>query len=62
MCGVGRGEPSGATEEQRGLWRIRPLKDLRPGEYGLFAGSDQSATTIFGKGTAGILFDFGIEK
>jgi hypothetical protein len=52
--------PYEAVEEQPGLWRIRPLKDLKPGEYGLFGGAAQQAITT-GGGGGGILFDFGID-
>jgi len=52
--------PYEAIEEQPGLWRIKPLKDLRPGEYGLFAGAAQAGLT-FGASTSGVLYDFGID-
>lgn len=43
-----------AIEEQPGRWRLTPLKELKPGEYGLFSGKTQQGE--------GVLFDFGIDK
>ena len=54
---------SEATEEKPGVWRLTPLKDLKPGEYGLFSGQTALFDGILGatQGQA-ILFDFGIDK
>ena len=38
-----------AKEEQPGLWRLVPIKDLKPGEYGVWGPSQE-------------LFDFGVDK
>jgi len=38
-----------AKEEQPGLWRLVPVKDLKPGEYGVWGPSQE-------------LFDFGVDK
>jgi hypothetical protein len=41
------------TEEKPGLWRYTPLKDLKPGEYGVYTGKGEQS---------GELFDFGVDK
>jgi len=41
------------TQEGPNLWRLTPLKDLKPGEYGLFSGRKEGE---------GILYDFGIDR
>jgi len=41
------------VEEKPGLWRFTPRKDLKPGEYGLYVGKGERAST---------LYDFGIDK
>jgi len=40
-------------EEGAGMWRFTPVKDLKPGEYGVYVGKGEMT---------GILFDFGIDK
>jgi hypothetical protein len=40
------------SQEQPGLWRLTLLKDLKPGEYGLFTGAQGG----------GLLFGFGVAK
>jgi hypothetical protein len=50
-----------ATEESPGLWALTPLKDLKPGEYGVFAGQIQGWFPAHAQGQA-VLFDFGINK
>jgi len=40
--------PFEATEEEAGLWRIVPTKDLKPGEYGVYV--------------SGVLHDFGVDR
>lgn len=40
-------------EDKPGVWRLTPLKDLKPGEYGIYVGKGESI---------GTLFDFGIDK
>jgi hypothetical protein len=32
-----------AVEEKPGLWGLTPLKELKPGEYGVFSGQTQGA-------------------
>jgi hypothetical protein len=44
--------PYDAVQEQPGLWRLTPRKDLKPGEYGFYT-SD---------GERGFLYGFGIDK
>lgn len=41
------------TQQQAGVWKFTPVKDLKPGEYGLYVGK--------GEQTAGI-YAFGIDK
>ena len=41
------------VEETPGHWRFTPRKDLKPGEYGLYVGKGERAST---------LYDFGIDK
>lgn len=50
-----------AFEEEPGLWRLTPLKELKPGEYGVFSGQMQGVFAGLTQGQA-ILFDFGIDK
>jgi len=40
-------------EDGPGMWRFTPLKDLKPGEYGVYVGKGEMS---------GILYDFGIDK
>jgi len=40
-------------EEKPGVYRLTPLKDLKPGEYGIYLGKGEAI---------GTLFDFGIDK
>jgi hypothetical protein len=40
-------------EEKPGVFRLTPLKDLKPGEYGIYLGKGEAI---------GTLFDFGIDK
>jgi hypothetical protein len=42
-----------AVQAQQGVWRLTPVKDLSPGEYGVFTGKG---------GGQGLLFDFGVDK
>jgi hypothetical protein len=41
------------TEEKPGLWRFTPVKDLKPGEYGIYIGKGEQSA---------VLFDFGVDK
>ena len=41
------------AEEKPGLWRFTPVKDLKPGEYGIYIGNGEQAAT---------LYDFGVDK
>jgi hypothetical protein len=41
------------TEQQPGVWKYTPIKDLKPGEYAIYVGK--------GEQTAG-LYDFGVDK
>ncbi len=49
------------VEEGPGLWAFTPLKDLKPGEYGVFSGQVQGWFPAQAQGQA-VLFDFGIDK
>jgi hypothetical protein len=40
-------------EEKPGLWRFTPLKDLKPGEYGIYVGKGEMT---------GVVYDFGVDK
>jgi hypothetical protein len=40
-------------QESPGVWKLTPLKDLKPGEYGIYVGKGESI---------GTLFDFGVDK
>ena len=40
-------------EEKPGLWRYTPIKDLKPGEYGIYVGKGEQTAS---------LFDFGVDK
>jgi hypothetical protein len=40
-------------EEKPGVWRYTPLKDLKPGEYGIYVGKGEQT---------GLVYDFGIDK
>jgi hypothetical protein len=50
-----------AVEEQPGVWALTPLKELKPGEYGMFSGQVQGMFPGQPQGQA-LLFDFGIDK
>ena len=52
--------PFEAREEERGLWRLVPLKELAPGEYGLWVRPGWSFPS-FVVGEQGVLFDFGVD-
>jgi hypothetical protein len=41
------------VEEKPGLWRYTPMKDLKPGEYGIYVGKGEQSAS---------LFDFGVDK
>jgi len=41
------------TEEKPGLWRFTPLKELKPGEYGIYVGKGEQTAS---------LYDFGVDK
>ncbi len=41
------------TEEKPGLWRYTPIKDLKPGEYGIYVGKGEQTAS---------LYDFGVDK
>ena len=41
------------TEEKPGLWRLTPIKDLKPGEYGVYVGKGEQT---------GVVYDFGVDK
>jgi hypothetical protein len=41
------------AEEKPGVWRFTPLKDLKPGEYGVYIGKGEQT---------GIVYDFGVDK
>jgi hypothetical protein len=41
------------VEEKPGLWRLTPIKDLKPGEYGVYIGKGEQS---------GIVYDFGVDK
>jgi len=41
------------VEEKPGLWRYTPVKDLKPGEYGIYVGKGEQSAS---------LFDFGVDK
>ncbi len=45
-------------EEKPGLWALTPLKDLKPGEYGVFAGQ----VGPFAPQGQAVLFGFGVDK
>jgi hypothetical protein len=45
--------PYEATQEKPGLWRLTPVKALKPGEYALFSGQREGQA---------IVFDFGVDK
>lgn len=52
--------PFEAAEIKPGLWKLTPVKDLAPGEYGWFSGMAAAYAT---KGSpAGELFDFGVDR
>jgi len=40
-------------EEGPGMWRFTPIKELKPGEYGLYVGKGEMSA---------VLFDFGVDK
>jgi hypothetical protein len=50
-----------AVEEKPGVWALTPLKDLKPGEYGMFSGQVQAVFHGQPQGQA-LLFDFGVDK
>jgi hypothetical protein len=41
------------AEEKPGVWRFTPIKDLKPGEYGVYIGKGEMT---------GIVYDFGVDK
>ena len=41
------------TEEKQGLWRFTPVKELKPGEYGIYIGKGEQTAS---------LYDFGVDK
>lgn len=41
------------TEEKPGVWRFTPVKELKPGEYGIYVGKGEMAAS---------LYDFGVDK
>ena len=41
------------AEEKAGLWRLTPIKDLKPGEYGVYIGKGEQS---------GVVYDFGVDK
>jgi len=41
------------TEEKPGIWRYTPLKELKPGEYGIYVGKGEQTAS---------LYDFGVDK
>jgi len=41
------------TEEKPGLWRYTPIKELKPGEYGIYIGKGEQTAS---------LYDFGVDK
>jgi hypothetical protein len=41
------------VEEKPGLWRFTPIKELKPGEYGIYVGKGEQTAS---------LYDFGIDK
>jgi hypothetical protein len=41
------------TEQKPGLWRFTPVKDLKPGEYGIYIGKGEQTAS---------LYDFGVDK
>jgi hypothetical protein len=41
------------AEEKPGVWRFTPLKDLKPGEYGVYVGKGEQT---------GVVDDFGVDK
>ncbi len=45
------------VEEKPGVWALTPLKELKPGEYGVFSGQ----VGPFAPQGQAVLFDFGIE-
>jgi len=51
-----------AVEEGAGLWVLTPVKELKPGEYGLFSGQIQSGWFPGMTQGQSVLFDFGIDK
>ena len=42
-----------SKEEKPGVWRFTPLKDLKPGEYGVYVGKGEMT---------GVIYDFGVDK
>jgi hypothetical protein len=41
------------TEDKPGVWRFTPIKDLKPGEYGVYVGKGEQT---------GVVYDFGVDK
>jgi len=41
------------TEEKPGVWRFTPVKELKPGEYGIYVGKGEQSAS---------LYDFGVDK
>jgi hypothetical protein len=42
-----------SAEEKPGVWRFTPLKDMKPGEYGIYVGKGEMT---------GVIYDFGVDK
>lgn len=42
-----------SVEDKPGVWRFTPLKDLKPGEYGVYVGKGEMT---------GVIYDFGVDK
>ncbi len=38
------------TEEKPGLWRYTPIKELKPGEYGVYIGKGEQTASLYGFG------------
>ena len=41
------------AEEKPGVWRFTPIKELKPGEYGVYVGRGE---------LSGVVYDFGVDK
>jgi hypothetical protein len=38
------------TEQKPGLWKFTPVKDLKPGEYGIYVGKGEQTASLYGFG------------